>query len=82
MYNYTIQFRYNQKEDSIPIQSEIELKTSDHPLSLHTKIYPCVMQYLDGKHLWNGHEFMEVLRLYGKGGELIYDMKELDSNSK
>lgn len=82
MYNYTIQFRYNQKEDSIPFPSEIELKKSEHPLSLHTKIYPYVTRYLEGKHLWKGHEFMEILRLHGKGDELIYDMKELDSNSK
>lgn len=82
MYHYTVQFRYDKKEDSIPIESEIELKKGEHPLSLHTKIIHCVKQHLEGKQLWKGHEFMEILRLYGKGGELIFDMNELDNNSK
>lgn len=75
MYNYTVQFKYDGKEDSIPFPTEIECKASEIPIVLNTKVRPFVKQYLESKSLWKGHDFMEELRLYGKDGELISDLK-------
>ena len=76
MHNYTVQFRYNGKEDSIPFRTEIECKASEDSIVLNTKVRPFVKQYLESKSLWKGNGFMEELRLYGKDGELIFDLNE------
>lgn len=82
MFNYTIQYRYDRKEDSIPCPSSIELKVSDHPEALNAKVRPFLKAYLEEKQVWKGHEYLEELRVYGEGGRLIFDMHELDEKGE
>ena len=82
MFNYTIQYRYDRKEDSIPYPSSIELKVSDHPEVVNTKVRPFLKAYLEEKQVWKGHEYLEELRVYGKDGELIFDLHELDEKGE
>ena len=82
MPNYTIQYRYDRKEDSIPFLSGVELKVSDHPETLNTKVRPFLKAYLEEKQVWKGHEYLEELRVYGERGRLIFDMHELDEKGE
>ena len=45
---------------------------------LTNREYPLIQE----KQVWKGHEYLEELRVYGEGGELIFDMHELDEKGE
>ena len=77
MRNYTIQFRYNGKEYSYPFQSSEVLKPTMPSLSLLLAAEDAAKDVLITYNLMVEGGKLSSIRVYGKGGELIVDVDEL-----
>ena len=69
--NYTVQFSYNGKEYSHPVQSHQIFKASER---LDNIANAMAEAYLEKENLVVEGETFKKLRLYGKDGELLYSM--------
>lgn len=77
--NYTIQFRYNGKEHVLCRSFDREYKVSDSPIILNDLSYSQAVDFLKTEGLWLDDKSIEILRLYKKGDELLFDLNEFNN---
>lgn len=77
--NYTIQFRYNGKEHILYRSFDREYKVSDSPIILNDLSYSQAVDFLKTEGLWLDDKSIEMLRLYKKGDEFLFDLNEFNN---
>lgn len=77
--NYTIQFKYNGQEHILHRSFDREYKVSDSPFILNDLSCLEAIDFLKAKGLWQKDKSIEILRLYKKGDELLFDLNEFNN---
>lgn len=71
--NYTVQFKYNGGEYSIPFQSDNIFKVNTHPQILEDQANIAAKNAIAEKSLSVENGKIESIRLYGNGDELLFE---------